>query len=72
MPTVPRLIVLDVHDCDIILNMDWLFAYNSKVDYYDKAMSLLLSDGITIQFFGLQKSFRHLLNSTIRVVSVIK
>ncbi|GAV71880.1 zf-CCHC domain-containing protein/RVP_2 domain-containing protein [Cephalotus follicularis] len=46
------LIVLPLHDFDVILRMDWLSAYRVHMDCYNKVVDLCLPDGTTFQFQG--------------------
>ncbi|GAV74680.1 RVP_2 domain-containing protein [Cephalotus follicularis] len=46
------LIMLPLHDFDVILGMDWLSAYRAHMDCYNKVVDLCLPDGTTFQFQG--------------------
>ncbi|GAV88489.1 zf-CCHC domain-containing protein/RVP_2 domain-containing protein [Cephalotus follicularis] len=46
------LILLPMHDFDVILGMDWLSAYRACMDCYNKAVDFCLPDGTTVQFKG--------------------
>ncbi|GAV81123.1 RVP_2 domain-containing protein [Cephalotus follicularis] len=46
------LIVIPIHDFDVILGMDWLSAYRSCIDCYNKTMDFCLPDGTTVQLKG--------------------
>ncbi|GAV90822.1 RVP_2 domain-containing protein [Cephalotus follicularis] len=46
------LIVLPIHDFDVILGIDWLSAYRTYMDSYNKTVDFFLPNGTTIQFKG--------------------
>ncbi|GAV66063.1 RVP_2 domain-containing protein [Cephalotus follicularis] len=46
------LIVLPIHDFDVILGMDWLSAYRACMDCYNKTVDFCLPDGTAVQFKG--------------------
>ncbi|GAV82627.1 RVP_2 domain-containing protein [Cephalotus follicularis] len=59
------LIVLPLHDFDVILGRDWLSAYHAHMDCYNKVVDLCLPDGTTFQFQG-DRGFLILIISFIR------
>ncbi|GAV66722.1 RVP_2 domain-containing protein, partial [Cephalotus follicularis] len=46
------LIVLPIHDFDVILGMDWLSTHCARMDCYNKTVDFCLPDGTTFQFKG--------------------
>ena len=42
LPT--NLILLDKHDFDIILEMDWLAGYHDTIDYFNKTITFKLEE----------------------------
>ncbi|GAV90868.1 RVP_2 domain-containing protein [Cephalotus follicularis] len=48
VPVYADLIVLPIHDFDVILGMDWLSAYRAYMDCYNKTVDFCLPDGTTI------------------------
>ncbi|GAV84511.1 RVP_2 domain-containing protein [Cephalotus follicularis] len=52
VPVYVDLIVLPIHDFDVILGMDWLSAYHAYMDCYTKTVDFCLPDGTTVQFKG--------------------
>ena len=49
------LILLDVHDFDVILGMYWLSRHHATVDYYRKEVRFCRLGETKIIFYGLQK-----------------
>ncbi|GAV65416.1 RVP_2 domain-containing protein [Cephalotus follicularis] len=52
IPLYADLIVLPIHDFDVILGMDWLSAHRARMDCYRKTVDFCLPDGTTFQFKG--------------------
>ncbi|GAV88988.1 RVP_2 domain-containing protein [Cephalotus follicularis] len=46
------LIVLPIHDFDVILGMDWLSAHRACMDCYNKTVDFRLPHGTAVQFKG--------------------
>ncbi|KAL5554853.1 hypothetical protein UlMin_037089 [Ulmus minor] len=51
-----NLVVLEMHDYDVILGMDWLSKYNAKIDCHKKRVSFELTKGQKFAFQGEKKS----------------
>ena len=49
------LILLDIHDFDVILGMDWLSRHHAIVDCYRKEVRLCRPGKIEVVFYGLRK-----------------
>ncbi|GAV89798.1 RVP_2 domain-containing protein [Cephalotus follicularis] len=45
IPLYADLIVLPIHDFDVILGMDWLSAHRVRMDCYNKTVDFCLPDG---------------------------
>ncbi|GAV91275.1 RVP_2 domain-containing protein [Cephalotus follicularis] len=52
VPLYADLIVLPIHDFDVIVEMDWLSVHHAHMDYYNKTVDFRLPDGMTFQFKG--------------------
>ena len=50
-----NLILLDIHDFDVILGMDWLSRHHATVDCYRKEVRFCRPREIKVVFYGLQK-----------------
>ena len=49
------LILLDIHDFDVILGMDWLSRHHAMVDYYRKEVRFCRPGETKVVFYGLRK-----------------
>ena len=49
------LILLDIHDFDVILGMDWLSRHHATVDCYRKEVRLCRPGETEVVFYGLRK-----------------
>lgn len=49
---IATLIPLDMVYFDIILGMAWLIRYLDIVDYFKKKVTILIEDGIKVEFLG--------------------
>ena len=49
------LILLDIHDFDVILGMDWLSRHHASVDCYRKEVRFCRPREIEVVFYGLRK-----------------
>ena len=63
------LILLDVHDFDVILGMDWLSRHHATVDCYRKEVRLCRLRQTEVMFYGLRKT---LPNSIMTVIKANK
>ena len=50
------LILLEIHDFDVILGMDWLSRHHSTMDCYRKEVRFCRPGEIEVVFYGLQKT----------------
>ena len=50
------LILLDIHDFDVILGMDWLSRHHATVDCYRKEVRLCRTGQTEVVFYGLRKT----------------
>ena len=46
------LVVLDMHDFDVILGMDWLATYHASMDCHEKRVNFQISRELTFNFDG--------------------
>ncbi|KAL5555350.1 hypothetical protein UlMin_037586 [Ulmus minor] len=53
-----NLVVLEMHDYDVILGMDWLSKYNAKIDCHKKRVSFEPTEGQKFAFQGEKKRSR--------------
>ena len=51
-----NLILLDIHDFDVILGMDWLSRHHATVDCYRKEVRFCRPGDIEVVFYGLRKT----------------
>ena len=51
-----NLILLDIHDFDVILGMDWLSRHHATVDCYRKEVRLCIPGQTEVVFYGLRKT----------------
>ena len=50
-----NLILLDIHDFDVILGMDWLSRHDATVDCYRKEVRLCRLEETEVVFYRLRK-----------------
>ena len=50
------MILLDIHDFDVILGMDWLFRHHDIVDFYRKEVRFCRPGQTEVVFYGLRKT----------------
>ena len=50
------LILLDIHEFDVILGMDWLSRHHATVDCYRKEVRFCTQGQTEVVFYGLQKT----------------
>ena len=50
LPT--NLVVLDMHDFDVILGVNWLATYHASVDYHGKRVNFQIPGELTFSFDG--------------------
>ena len=51
------LILLDIHDFDVILGMDWLSRHHAKVDCYRKEVRFYRPWETEVVFYGLRRYY---------------
>ena len=51
----PDLIVLGIHDFDIVLGMDWLSKHRATLDYYKKEVRLVRPEEPGVIFWGIRR-----------------
>ena len=49
------LIVLGIHDFDIVLGMDWLSKHRATLDYYKKEVRLVRPEELGVIFWGIKR-----------------
>ena len=60
------LILLDIHDFDVILGMDWLSRHHATVGCYRKEVRFCRPGQIEVVFYGLQKTLPHSIMTTMK------
>ena len=50
------LILLDIHDFDVILGMDWLSRHHATMDFYRKKVRFCRPGQTEVVFYGLRKT----------------
>ncbi|KAL5552945.1 hypothetical protein UlMin_040346 [Ulmus minor] len=67
-----NLVVLEMHDYDVILGMDWLSKYNAKIDCHKKRVSFELTKGQKFAFQGEKKRSRTPFLSSLKAGKLLK
>ena len=60
------LILLDIHDFDVILGMDWLFRHHATVDCYRKEARFCRPGQTKVVFYGLRKTLPNSIMTTMK------
>jgi hypothetical protein len=55
LPTQATLNILPLGSYDLLIGMDWLAAYKTKLDYYHKTLECVNEEGRNITLQGIQK-----------------
>ena len=66
------LILLDIHDFDVILGMDWLSRHHATVDCYRKEVRLCRPGQIEVVFYGLRKTLPNSIMTTIKANKMLR
>ena len=66
------LILLDIHDFDVILGMDWLSKYHSIVDCYRKEVRLCRPGETEVVFYELRKILPTSIMTTMRASKMLR
>ncbi|KAL5537969.1 hypothetical protein UlMin_045686 [Ulmus minor] len=67
-----NLVVLEMHDYDVILGMDWLSKYNAKIDCHKKRVSFEPTKGQKFAFQGEKKRSRTSFLSSLKAGKLLK
>ncbi|KAL5547237.1 hypothetical protein UlMin_006924 [Ulmus minor] len=67
-----NLVVLEMHDYDVILGMDWLSKYNAKIDCHKKRVSFEPTKGQKFAFQGEKKRSRTPFLSSLKAGKLLK
>ncbi|KAL5560127.1 hypothetical protein UlMin_036338 [Ulmus minor] len=67
-----NLVVLEMHDYDVILGMDWLSKYNAKIDCHKKRVSFEPTKGQKFAFQGEKKQSRTPFLSSLKAGKLLK
>ena len=66
------MILLDIHDFDVILGMDWLSRHHATVDYYRKEVRLCRPGETEVVLYGLQKILPNSIMTTMRASKMLR
>ena len=67
-----NLILLDIHDFDVILGMDWLSRHHATVDCYRKEVRLCRPWQTEVVFYGLQKTLPNSIMTAIKANKMLR
>ena len=66
------LILLDIHDFDVILGMDWLSRHHATFDCYRKEVRLCRPGQIEVVFYGLRKTLPNSIMKAIKAKKMLR
>ena len=66
------LILLDIHDFDVILGMDWLSRHHATVDCYRKEVRLCRPGQTEVVFYGLRKPLPNSIMTAIKANKMLR
>ena len=66
------LILLDIHDFDVILGMDWLSRHHAIVDCYRKEVRFCRLGEIEVVFYGLRKTLPNSIMIAMKVSKMLR
>ena len=66
------LILLDIHDFDVILGMDWLSRHHSTIDCYRKEVRFYRPGEIEVVFYGLQKTLPNSIMTAMKASKMLR
>ena len=66
------LILLDIHDFDVILGMDWLSRHHATVDCYRKEVRLCRPGQTEVVFYGLRKTLPNSIMTAIKANKMLR
>ena len=66
------LILLDIHDFDVILGMDWLSRHHATVDCYRKEVRLCRPGQTEVVFYGLRKTLPNNIMTAIKANKMLR
>ena len=66
------LILLDIHEYDVILGMDWLSRHHATVDCYRKEVRLCRPEQTEVVFYGLQKTLPNSIMTAIKANKMLQ
>ena len=66
------LILLDIHDFDVILGMDWLSKHHATVDCYRKEVRFRRLGEIEVVFYGLRKTLPNSIMTAMKASKMLR
>ena len=66
------LILLDIHDSDVILGMDWLSRHHAPVDCYRKEFRFYKPWQTEVAFYGLRKTLTNSIMTTMKANKMLR
>ena len=66
------LILLDIHDFDVILGMDWLSRHHATVDCYRKEVRLCRPGKTEVVFYGLRKTLPNSIMTAMKASKMLR
>ena len=66
------LILLDIHDFDVILGMDWLSRHHATVDCYRKEVRFCRPGQTEVVFYGLQKTLPNSIMTAMKANNMLR
>ena len=66
------MILLDIHDFDVILGMDWLSRHHATVDCYRKEVRLCRTGQTEVVFYGLWKTLPSSIMTAIKANKMLR
>ena len=69
---IADLILLDIHDFDVILGMDWLSRHHATVDCYRKEVRFCRPGQTEVVFYGLQKTLPNSIMTAMKASKMLR
>ena len=66
------MILLDIHDFDVILGMDWLSIHHATMDCYRKEVRFCRPRQTEVVFYGLQKTLPNSIMTTMKASKMLR
>ena len=67
-----NLILLDIHDFDVILGMNWLSRHHAIVDCYRKDVRFCRPGETEVVFYGLQKTLPKSIMTAMKASKILR